>query len=68
MEELLNNVPQEIRLQEFETYSDIREICVGFDTCMTLFLQTGYLTFTEDSPLNENVFLKIPNKEVLKCF
>ncbi|MBQ7738872.1 MAG: PD-(D/E)XK nuclease domain-containing protein, partial [Desulfovibrionaceae bacterium] len=68
MEELLNNVPQEITLQEFERYPDIGKIDVGFDTCMTLLLQTGYLTFTEDSPLHENVFLKIPNKEVLKCF
>ncbi|MBQ7738295.1 MAG: PD-(D/E)XK nuclease domain-containing protein, partial [Desulfovibrionaceae bacterium] len=39
-----------------------------FDTCMTFFLKTGYLTFTEDSPLHKNVFLKIPNREIRKCF
>ena len=64
IDELLNNVPQEITLEVFNTYPDIRKIGVEFDTCMTFFLHTGYLTFTDDSPLYENVFLKIPNREI----
>ncbi|MBQ7738601.1 MAG: AAA family ATPase [Desulfovibrionaceae bacterium] len=68
IEKLLNNVPLQIELQEFETYPDIRDEGVDFNSCMTFLLQTGYLTFTEDSPLNGNVFLKIPNNEIFKCF
>ena len=35
---------------------------------MTLLLQTGYLTFTDDSPLENDVRLRIPNLEIHKCF
>ncbi|MBQ7738081.1 MAG: AAA family ATPase [Desulfovibrionaceae bacterium] len=68
MEDLLNDVPQQIIIQDFETYPDIRQKGVSFDTCMTLLLQTGYLTFTDDSPLSKNVFLKIPNREIREYF
>ena len=68
MEDLLNNVPQQIIVKDFVTYPDISNIGVDFDTCMTLLLQTGYLTFTDDSALTRKVFLKIPNREIFECF
>ena len=65
---LLNGVPQEIKLKEFDIYPHIIDKGVNFDTFMTLLLQTGYLTFTDDSKLQNVVSLKIPNCEIKECF
>ena len=65
---LLKGIPQQIELQEFDTYPNISSRCVNFDSFMTLLLQTGYLTFTDDSNLHDIVSLRIPNLEIHKCF
>ncbi|MBQ7738985.1 MAG: AAA family ATPase [Desulfovibrionaceae bacterium] len=68
IEQLLNGVPQKISLQEFNTYPDIMDQGVNFESFMTLILQTGYLTFTDASQLKDIVDLRIPNFEIKKCF
>ena len=68
MEELLKGVDQEISLQEFDTYPDIMDKGASFESLMTLFLKTGYLTFTDDTGFQNPTHLKIPNSEVRKCF
>lgn len=66
LEKLLNNEPQEITLQEFDTYPDINQE-LDIETFLTLLLQTGYLTFTDSSLLHDKVCLKISNFEVQRC-
>ena len=68
LKNLLNGIPQDIVLKEFDTYPDIRNREVRFESLMTLLLQTGYLTFTDLSTFHGNVSLKIPNVEIFKCF
>ena len=68
IELLLNNIPQKIILKEFTTYPDIRNKGVTFDIFMTLLLQTGYLTFTDDSPFIGQISVRIPNFEIYTCF
>ena len=68
IQKLLQGEFLEISLREFNTYPDLTKRGIDFDIFMTLFLQTGYLTFTDDSPLQEKVRLRIPNLEIQKCF
>ena len=70
LEDLLDNKPLQIELQEFEVYPTIldKDVCFDFDRFMTMLLHTGYLTFTDDSPLQKSVFLKIPNNEIRNYF
>ena len=68
MQELLYGKPQTISLQEFDVYPNFLEPRMDYNSFMTLLLHTGYLTFTDDSPLNGNVILRIPNLEIQKCF
>ena len=66
---LVNGGTEEIDLQEFTTYPDIRN-GIGFDTFATLMLRTGYLTYdrnTTPSQEGKNV-VRIPNEEVRQCF
>ena len=65
MQRLLDGQEVEATLQDFTTYPDLTT-GVSFDEFATMLLQTGYLTFTEDSPQRGKVTLKIPNREV-KC-
>ena len=68
MQEFLQGTPQEIILQEFDTYPNLSNYVIDFNSFMTLLLHTGYLTFTNDSPLYGHVILRIPNLEIQKCF
>ncbi len=66
---LVNGGTEEIDLQEFTTYPDIRN-GIGFDTFATLMLHTGYLTYDRNtSPSQEGkTVVRIPNEEVRQCF
>ena len=68
IEELINNIPQEISIQEFDTYPDIQKGGISIDSFMTLLLQTGYLTYTDSSELSDTVSVRIPNFEIQSCF
>ena len=56
-----------IKLSEFSVYPDITK-GMEFDTFCTMMLQTGYVTFDENSKLKGMVSVKIPNYEVRQAF
>ena len=68
LQELLNGIPQEITLHEFNTYPDVAKDCANFDTFMNLLLHTGYVTIADNSPLRGTVMVRIPNLEVREAF
>jgi hypothetical protein len=67
LQSLMDGRSVEISLEEFTTYPDIKHK-VSFDTFMTLMLHTGYVTYSEDSGFNNQIKIRIPNREVYECF
>ena len=67
LQDLMDGKSVLIKLSEFSVYPDIKQ-GMSFDTFCTMMLQTGYVTFDENSKLFEYVSVKIPNYEVRKAF
>jgi len=67
LQALMDGRSVEISLEEFTTYPDIKHK-VSFDVFMTLMLHTGYVTYSEDSGFNNQIKIRIPNREVYECF
>ena len=67
LQDLMDGNSVLIKLSEFSVYPDIKQ-GMSFDTFCTMMLQTGYVTFDENSKLLEYVSAKIPNYEIRKAF
>ena len=67
LQDLMDGKSVLIKLSEFSVYPDIKQ-GMSFDTFCTMMLQTGYVTFDENSKLLEYVSVKIPNYEVRQAF
>jgi len=67
LQALMDGRSVEISLSEFTTYPDLSHN-IDFDTFMTLMLHTGYVTYSEDSGLKDQIKIRIPNREVYECF
>ena len=69
LQNLLDGGTEVIKEREFTTYPDIATNN-DFDVFATMMMHTGYLTVDRNAPVDaeETVAVKIPNREVLKCF
>ncbi|WP_281268129.1 AAA family ATPase [Anaerobiospirillum thomasii] len=67
LQDLMDGNSVLIKLSEFSVYPDITK-GMEFDTFCTMMLQTGYVTFDENSKLKGMVSVKIPNYEVRQAF
>ena len=69
LQNLLDGGTEVIEEREFTTYPDIATNN-DFDVFATMMMHTGYLTVDRNAPVDaeETVAVKIPNREVLKCF
>ncbi|SPT70825.1 AAA family ATPase [Anaerobiospirillum thomasii] len=67
LQDLMDGKSVLIKLSEFSVYPDITK-GMEFDTFCTMMLQTGYVTFDENSKLKGMVSVKIPNHEVRQAF
>ena len=67
LQDLMDGNAVLIKLSEFSVYPDITK-GMEFDTFCTMMLQTGYVTFDENSKLKGMVSVKIPNYEVRQAF
>ncbi|SPT70824.1 AAA family ATPase [Anaerobiospirillum thomasii] len=67
LQDLMDGKSVLIKLSEFSVYPDIKQ-GMSFDTFCTMMLQTGYVTFDENSKLKGMVSVKIPNHEVRQAF
>ena len=67
LQDLMDGKSVLIKLSEFSVYPDIKQ-GMSFDTFCTMMLQTGYVTFDENSKLKGMVSVKIPNYEVRQAF
>ncbi|SPT68242.1 Predicted AAA-ATPase [Anaerobiospirillum thomasii] len=67
LQDLMDGKSIDIELSEFTVYPDIKS-GLKFNAFSTMLLQTGYVTLSDDSPLTDNVRIKIPNYEVRMAF